>query len=418
MVGIPGGPTMLMTLLIQGAGILATLGVTLVISARLGPAGQGFWASFKSMLDLASVIATYGFPMAFPFMVNVRAVSPIALARFTAFYCVAGVPVIAAGLGLASSGGLVVLASDKPAFEIAVIALAAAAVAGHAMMRGLALATTSTSTFNVISSIPPLALLFGVLVVPAADPNYLLSIALGSTVGSLVICSWLWLTKYERPTGNPVVSFQWGDLLGFGGWTFVVNVLAAVAPVLLLQMLIFVGVDRASIGSLSIALLVQGALLAPANVIGPLLFNAWSKESDIRRQANSYRYMLRLAWIGSSGVVLIAGPITAWLLPEMLGSDFERAVEPAWIMMASVPAAYWLRIMANVLLSSGMASWYAVASLARVVTLAFALLMWPAMDILAASWIWVFGDFVLCIALATVIRVRFGWPLVCLLGIR
>src|ERR1051325_607288 len=125
------------TVLIQGLGAVANVAITTVIASRFGPSGQGFWASFKSLLDVVSVAAAYGFPAGFPFLINVRGVSDVSLLRFSLAYGLFLIPCTAVVVIAAWTAGIVHLASLTPHLEISLITVASAEPAGQAMVRWL-----------------------------------------------------------------------------------------------------------------------------------------------------------------------------------------------------------------------------------------------------------------------------------------
>ncbi len=406
---------LLSTVLIQGLGVLATLAVSVVVAHRLGAAGQGFWANFKALLDFVAVVAAYGFPTAFPFLINVRGLGAPVVLRFTAFYGTLLLPAVWLLLLLAWQLDWMHLQSSDPHAEIALLTLASIAVAVHAMLRGLCLATASNAVFNAVSTALPLSLLAFLIIWPLAAPSGLMWAAAAATVFSLIASMAIWGRYRSRTASSAATSMPLRETIAFGGWNFAVAVLMAGTSVYTLQHLSNSGLASSLIGCFSIAVLVQGALLTPANLAGPLVYNAWSRATEDSARRNSYAQLQRLSLVISAG---LAG--VSWLLMPLLlnifGADFEAAVPTARLLVLAVPFGYFSRVMANVLMAVGEVRGYALAVAARFVTVVIGLNAVPQPTINAAAMAWVAGEAVAIIFSAGAIRHCLNWTNRDLLG--
>ncbi len=405
------------TIAIQGLGAIATMLVTIVVARRVGASGQGFWAHFRSILDFTAVVAAYGFPMAFPFLANVKKVPARGLFRFTIGYGAVAAPLLAGVLFVAWSSGFIQLASSTPGTEIAFLATTAAAMTTYAMLRGLVLATGSTSSFNLVTAAAPVSLLLLVTVLPIPQTSTLMWISAGGAGLALIITLAFWW--HSRPEAAAVEPrpVPLRDLAVFGGWNFLVSVSAAAVPMMTIQWLRADGVSSAQIGCFSVAVLVQGALLMPANMAGPLVYNSWSQEGSRDRVMKGYSTLLRHGLVVSAAGAVCCALVLPGLLPVVVGEEFDDAVVPAFWLLAAVPLCYWTRLIANVLLAAGHARAYASSAALRLASIALVLWLGKSLTIADAAAAWLLAEVVTLVFQISRQRRLAGWSTRQILGI-
>lgn len=385
--------------------MIATMAVSVVVAQRLGAAGQGFWVGFRTLFDFAAVIAAYGFPAAFPYLINVRKVAPQALLRFTVLYAAMLLPMVALLFALTSQWGLVHMQTSDMVTEAALLTVTSVALATHSMLRGLCLATSSSMTFNIVSTLLPLSLFVFFLVWPLSSPANLMWAAAAAAIFSLAASATVWNGHRDPALAvnlsslNMVIPIR--ETFRFGGWNFAVSGLMAAAPLYIIQRLTASGVVADLIGCFSIALLVLGAMLTPANLAGPIVYNAWSRATDNDARLNSYNQLFRWATLVSAVLAT-----TGWLLMPQLhwafGSGFEAAVGMGRIMLLAVPLGYWSRIMCNVLLAAGAVRSYAAAVAAKLaaIVLVLELAVNPSAENAVIAWVVSEAIQLLCCAIA------------------
>ncbi len=405
-----------LAILVQSFGSLATMAVTVVIAHRFGPTGQGFWANFKSLVDFVSTVAAYGFPAGFPFLINVRQVSDLSLFRFSALYCGGLLPLIAVAVWLAWFSGLIRLLSVTPELEIALLTVASGAFTLNALIRGLTLAVTSTPAFSAVTALPPFLLLALLLAWPLSTINGLLWAASAAALLGLFGCLGLWL-MFRRPRTDAVTETPVRELVTFGGWNFAVSVATALVLVVTLQVLSASGVDASEIGQFSVAVLIQGALLTPGNMLGPVIYNAWSRAPNADTRYASYASLQRLALPIAICACITVAPLLRGLLPVLVGDGFEGALLPAWILLLAVPLGYWLRLMANVLLAVGAAHIYAFSAVARLLCVVAVLALSGVPGIQTAAIAWVAGEVVAVLVCMLGLRYSLAWSFGEVMGI-
>jgi O-antigen/teichoic acid export membrane protein len=383
----------------------------------MGASGQGFWAHFRSILDFMAVVAAYGFPMAFPFLVNVKKIPARGLFRFTIGYGAVAAPLLAGVLFFAWRSGFVRLASSTPVIEIAFLATTAAAMTTYAMLRGLVLATGPTSSFNLVTAAAPVSLLLLVVVMPIPQTSMLLWISAGGAVLALIITIAFWWHSRPEVDAGASEPMPLRDLAVFGGWNFLVSASAAAVPMMTIQWLRAGGVSSAQIGCFSVAVLVQGALLMPANMAGPLVYNSWSQEVRPDRVMRGYTTLLRYGLVVSVAGAVCCGLVLQGLLPVAVGEGFDDAVVPAFWLLAAVPFGYWTRLIANVLLAAGHARAYASSALLRMAITALALWLTEPLTIAGAAAIWLLSEVVALAFQMLRLRRLAGWSTWQVLGI-
>lgn len=409
--------SLLQTIAIQGLGAIATMLVTIVVARRVGASGQGFWAHFRSILDFMAVVAAYGFPMAFPFMVNVRKVPARALFRFTVGYGAVLAPLLAGVLLLTWSSGLIRLASSTPGIEIALLSTTAAAMTTYAMLRGLVLANGPTSSFNLVTAAAPVSLLLLVVVVPIPRASTLMWISAAGACVALMITVAFWCHSRPKVAAADRGRMPLRDLAVFGGWNFLVSVSAVAGPMITIQWLRAGGVSAAQIGCFSVAVLVQGALLMPANMAGPLVYNSWSQEVSPERVREGYSKLLRHGLVVATVGAVCCALVLPGLLPMVVGEEFDDAVVPAMWLLAAVPFCYWTRLIANLLLAAGHARAYASSGMLRLASIALVLWSVESLTIAHAAATWLLSEVVTLVFQISRQRRLAGWSTRQILGI-
>jgi O-antigen/teichoic acid export membrane protein len=242
-------------------------------------------------------------------------------------------------------------------------------------------------------------------------------IASAAALLGLFGCLAFWLI-YRRPRQDAMTKIPVRELVTFGGWNFAVSVATALVLVVTLQMLSASGADVAEIGKFSVAVLIQGALLTPGNMLGPVIYNAWSRAPNADTRYASYASLQRLALPVAICACITVAPLLREILPVLVGDGFEGALSPTWILLLAVPFGYWLRLMANVLLAVGAAHVYAFSAIARLFSVVMVLVLSGAHGIQAAAIAWVAGEVIAVLICMLGLRYSLGWSFGMVIGIR
>lgn len=355
----------------QVLGSVATLGAALWVSWRLGLSAQGDFGLAKSWFDAAAVIAALGLPQGLLHLQYRLAVPAGALRGMLA----CGLALLAAVAALAAAG---MLAAGQ-VLAAAVLASLPFAV-GHLLARSILLAQRGVRAFGIVTALPALLVLAGVLAWGLTGRSHgfeqlLLAAALLSGATSLVL-AWRSAPASVLPVAWPQrelwrVSLQsWlqaalGGLLGAG----------------LLSLVAWQGGGGPELGAASLGLHLYQLFAVAAGYLAPLLYDRLARQTvpTLRgwpapaRQLAVALMALSLLGIGLS---VLKPPWSAWLLPLAL-------------MLPAGVAAVAARVAGTVLLARGAYSELSLQAAARLLlalaSAALALRWLPAAAALAAA---------------------------------
>lgn len=355
------------TVAIQAAGSAATILTVVVVASRFGPEGQGYWAAYRSVLDVFVALAIYGFPQGFTFVINRMNVLPARILAFALRYLVlawpmiAGSAVVALAAGWIKTGGL--LAIDAPTLILAGLFLVA-----HSLLRGIALAASKTLIFNLITVIPACVQLVLVAAWPANQLGTLPWAITVASLLSLVACAGIVRRDIfvSPPSDVREDALNRRHLMTYGFWWFLIALLQVAIPLVLYQLLLMRGFEVSTIGNFSVALMVVGAGLLPISMVGPLIFNGLTKTvSEPERQVffvHTGRWLM-LAAIGATVFFVTLAP---QLMSVLFDERFAEATSLAVVMLISIPAAYYTRLAANIMTTAGLPHHYVLLLAFRV----------------------------------------------------
>jgi hypothetical protein len=110
-------------------------------------------------------------------------------------------------------------------------------------------------------------------------------------------------------------------------------------------------------------------------------------------------------------VCIGTAPILKNVLPWLVGAGFEGTLLPTWILLLAVPLAYWLRLMANVLLAAGAARVYAFSAGARLLSVVAVLALSEAPGLQTAAIAWAIGEVTAVLICMLGLVYALGWSL-------
>jgi O-antigen/teichoic acid export membrane protein len=399
---------LLQTVAIQGVGAVATMLTMAVVALRFGPAGQGYWAAYRSILDVVVVIGMYGFPQSFTYLINKQGVSPRRIARFARNYLLVLAPAVALCLILAFALRLVRL-GGRIEVEIATIWLSSLPLVAHGVLRGIALATSHTRTFNLVGVLPAAAQLVVVSLWPNKDALTLPYAAVAASAVGFGLAYVLWVRNrvdYDSPgqSGLEIV-----ELVRSGFWWLINVLMLSSLPAFIYQIELRRGVETADIGHFSLALMILGAALLPMSMVGPLIYNAWTKSETSQAMRTSYVDSGR--WLVLGSLLITAGGIVVApvFVPLFFGQGFARAIPYAQLLLLSVPLAYLSRLAANVLTSLGRPRSYASLLTLRWSVTVLPLLFTSSARLDVAAALYVVGELAACAVGVVMLKQLTGW---------
>ena len=354
----------------QATGSAATLGAALWVSWRFGLAAQGEFGFAKSWFDAAAVIASLGLPQGLLHLQYRCGVAAAALLRWLG----RGLVVLAA----ASMVAAVLLALFGQPLPAAVATSLPFAV-GHLLARSLLLAGSGVVVFGIVTALPALLVLAGVLAFGAVDRSsgfevlLLAAAVIGGSVSMLVA-----RRSAGAPTDTPwphrelwSVSLQSGLQAALGG------ALAAA----LLSTVAWSGHDKAELGAASLGWQLYQLFAVGAGYVAPLIFDRLAREErpSLRRWPAPVRGAA-VALLVLAGLALVAGAV--W-------PRWAAVAVPLAVMLPAGLAGVAARVAGTVLLARAAYVELSLQALARLVVavalIALALRWLPAATALALA---------------------------------
>lgn len=399
------------TIAVQSIGVFATMAFTLAVANRLGSAGQGFWAEYRTLLDFTVIIGLFGLPMAIPYLINARNVSEYKLLKFCFVFSVALLPIIALIFYLLWCFQILQFTYEQPLFEIAIVCGSSFALMLNELLCAISLATTKTIIFNILRVILPTTQLLFFYVWPVENNRTLLIAMISSNWMVLITTVLLWSLNRRKSAGLINAPLQFWDIFRLSRWNFATTALRAATPLIAIQYLAAIGTPTALIGCFSIALFIQGAALAPANMAGPHIYNAWSAKSDEGVRKESYMKLSRTLLFISMTIVAVTLFMLDPIVNYILDPSFKLAILPAKIVVLVIPFCYWAQLLSNLMLSQGGAKYYSYSSGARLVGLCIGVLLIDESKIIDMAIVFVFIEMVNFAVLAISVHCVLRWSL-------
>lgn len=268
------------TILIQGAGAVASLTTVVLLGIVAGPAVQGEFSRLKSALELLMAIAMLGAPQALLYFLRLRQITQQQIVHIT----------LATGLIGIACASLYALIQQQIT-PITLFLLVSTTVAGtiHGVLRGAILASSSSRIFNATTILPQILLL------PAALTAANFSNHSSATAILPFFFTWLlsaaiafFFSRNIAPTRvtNPISLLQ---LVNFSGASWLTTVLMSGTPALWLQY-ISSNSGKIDTGYFAMGMVGVQAVLTPINYAAPLPFKHWTGRKNISPIHHSIRY--------------------------------------------------------------------------------------------------------------------------------
>lgn len=393
---------------IQIVGVFATFAISIFIARTLGANGQGQWATIRSVVDLASVLLCFGLPSAIPYFVNVKRVASEAISRASViwiFFCFLMSIII-----LLIARGLGILRMELLGNEVLwLLATASTMLTAYGLWRALCLASTSTTVFNMVTVSYPLiqlAVLF--ILQPKGLLELLYSAVIGPLIAALIsIFMWLGFRFAERSAVTHKIPLE--AMVRFGSSNVLVSGLTAAQPAVAITCLAHAGAGDYSIGLFSIALLAMGAMLMPANILGPMIYNTWTRNNQREHIVPQYRKLFQASLLVGLPSIAVAISIAPTVIERIFGNEFTEAAAPTQILLLSVPIGYGFRLMCNVLMCNGHMMLYSLVTLVRLISMIMMIQITSELSIVSVACVWLASEIFAFISIAILLCKNCGW---------
>jgi len=251
----------------QAAGSAATLGAALWVSWRFGLVAQGEFGFAKSWFDAAAVTAVFGLPQGLLHLQYRCGVAAAALLRWLARWL--------SGLALLAGVAALVLAWQGRVLAAAVAASLPFA-AGHLLARSLLLPVRGVAVFGVVTALPALLVLAGVLAMGAAGQGahferLLLAAAVLAGTVSMVLA--------RRSSGAPDdTPWPRRELWSVGLQSGLQAALGAALAAALLSTVAALDRDPAELGAASLGWHLYQVFAVAAGYVAPLIFDRLARQ--------------------------------------------------------------------------------------------------------------------------------------------
>ena len=252
------------SLSLQGAGAAAVLLAVLLLGARLGPDVQGGFSHIKSEVEFAAAFAMFGLPQALFFHVKAGSLSLRAALRWACGSALFALPLVA----------LCERLSGQSASAWAPMALAAAMVVLHGQLRALLLVRERTAWFNVLTALPQVLVLTGVVVFVwrgQAEPRHWFIVFAVAHAIAAALAWWRLRLAADRPVETEA---GWQALGSYGAAAWLTAALAT-AAVVLVQRWVEMLHGAAALGRFTMVMTLTQVPLTPISYAAPLLFRRW-----------------------------------------------------------------------------------------------------------------------------------------------
>ncbi|MBN1992354.1 MAG: hypothetical protein JW953_06590 [Anaerolineae bacterium] len=396
------------TIFAQLFGVGSTVLTNIIIAQRYGPEGQGFLTTYRSGVDFLTNIGLFGFPQAFVFMINSKMIKTNWAVKFSASYSllfggvVLGLGSLLYALGVRELSGFNVL-------TILAIIVAATGMLLHGMYRAISLSVKPIQVYNLVSVMPAVFALLIYFLWYAENYQILVlglvfAGAISACLSAFVLKEHLFFKQRDGHNLSKVI-----EATRYGFWSFIPGIAFSFVAMATYTLLRQGGKADEIAGYFSISYLLVSTVILPLNMIIPVLFDTWSKETDQKYNLQSY---LKLSHLGT--VMAVAGSTIGMLLVKpmtilVFGLEFSPSALSTQILLLSVYALYQNRLLSAMLLALGQPAVVGIGALIRAAII-LPLLFWGEFNShLGAASLWTIGEFINMIYMLILVCRRTGW---------
>ncbi len=332
---------------LQGAGAAAVLLATLLLGTGLGPEVQGGFNRVKAEIEFVAAFTMFGLPQALFFYVKSGAMNGRSALRWALGCTLLAFPLGAlfAALHREADGALLLTGA------------AVATAVAHGQLRALLLVRDRVAWFNVLTALPQVLVLVGVLVVLMRGTvdarQWLVLFAVAYAVAASISC-WRLRAAPDVPAASRVAWHTLGRY-GLAAW---LTAALTTAAVLLVQRWVEAAQGRAALGQFTMAMTLVQVPLTPISYAAPLLLRRWMERPGAaasRRVASLVFGMLLVAaalvWVASAvwpdlGLgAAYAG--TTGALAVLLAGGAAEAASRVLTVQASASGRPWIGVRAE-----------------------------------------------------------------------
>lgn len=367
---------------LQGGGAAAVLLATLLLGTNAGPEVQGRFSHTKSELEFVAALAMFGLPQALFFHVKAGLLSGEIAIRWALRTALLSVP-IAIAYALAQHG----------VAAAALMVLAVAACVAHGQFRALLLVQDRTEWFNVLTALPQILVLvgivcglgFGLAHIASASTDSAWFALFTAAYAAAAVAAWGRLRPMTRQRGGSAVKWWEVGRYGLALWSATALSTAAVVT---MQFWVERADGLVALGCFTMAMTLAQVPLTPVSYAAPLLFRRWM---ELPGGQASRRWAGRL-FVGLTGVACLVWIVgSRW--PDLgLGASYTGATRALGVLLAGAAAEAASRVLTAQASASGFPWVAARAEVARWTLFAVAWLLPLPRDLLALCAVWAAGS--------------------------
>lgn len=379
------------TIGIQSIGSIATIITVFEVTSRYGLEGQGYWATYRSVLELICALVIFGFPQIFTYTINKNNTLLSDILRFCLRYLTLVWPVISILLffslstGVINAGGAVINDSITLIFSGLLYVI-------YAFIRGISIAITPILIYNLITILPSIVQLLLIYLWPSESIINIPWIIMVSLLTSVFIGVKLTLkfSNLNERSNNSKKLWQ-PDLILYGFWWFLTGFLQMLIPFVFYQLIQCNENKLIEVGNLSIAFLVVGAMLLPINILGPLIFNDLTKITKEHQRQILFTKIGRLLMASTFIATGLFNIYQKQISITLLHGRYVEAVSIAAVMVLSIPFAYYTRLVNSMAASDGDSNRNAILMGLRVACTIVPPFIFP-INLELVAWSYAFGE--------------------------
>ncbi|EQB98509.1 hypothetical protein [Photorhabdus temperata] len=280
------------------------------------------------------IIGCFGFPQSFIYIINQLNFPHKPLWKFSIIYVAIITVLFSAVAYIWFSWSIINNNFDIISFIF--LGTSVSFLVGHGLLRGILLTKNDGTTFAIISALPAICLLFGIII-NLIKSQYLMLVEAYLLAGIISFSSLLILT-YTPNSIKKEKKIPWRLVLKNGNSVFLQGLAIALLPIGTFWLMKLYHFSYNDIGAFNIAIYGYLMFALPLNMISPIFFNKWSKATNIHTSKNE---LIKFIKIGTSLIPfsLLFSAIIPIILPAIFGPSIKIAVLSMQILVC---AAFFL----------------------------------------------------------------------------
>ncbi|SCZ69330.1 MULTISPECIES: MATE family efflux transporter [Photorhabdus] len=321
------------SIILQSIGTLSSFLVIWIINRYYGLSAQGQFALVKSWIDLMVVIGCFGFPQSFIYIINQLNFPPKPLWKFSISYI--GIVTILSSIIAYVWFSQNTIINNFNINSYIFLGMSVSFLVGHGLLRGLLLTKNDGAIFAIVSILPAICLLLGIII-NLVESQHLMLVEIYLLAGGVSFLSLLVLTY--TPDNTKEKKIPWKLVLKNGNNVFLQSLAITLLPMGTFWLMKLNNFSHDDIGAFNIAIYGYLMFALPLNMISPIFFNKWSKTKNIHISKKELFKFIKIG-IFLIPISLIFAAIIPIILPIIFGYNIKIAVLSTQILVC---AAFFL----------------------------------------------------------------------------